>query len=150
MGLSAPSRNFLRRLRPDLTRGRRAGAAKPSNSPGEALISLCETKRFAGHGVSHWNPYGRRISHFAVLFVFNGLASFSLRPFSQIVCFQGLRSIFRCAVTAKLGALWRAASLTPLGRVHSSSRDERPPGRPIDTALQAATSTIRHCVTCFL
>jgi hypothetical protein len=26
--------------------------------------------------VSHWNPYGRRIAHFAVFFVFNGLTPF--------------------------------------------------------------------------
>jgi hypothetical protein len=54
---------------------------KPKNGQNETLISQCETKRFAGHVVSHCNPYQRRISHFAVLFVFNGLASFSFRRF---------------------------------------------------------------------
>jgi hypothetical protein len=40
-----------------------------------------ETKRFAWRIVSHWNRDGHRISHFAVLFVFNGLTPFSFRRF---------------------------------------------------------------------
>jgi hypothetical protein len=47
----------------------------------ETVISPRETKRFASRVVSRWNLYGRRISHFAVLFVFNGLTPFSLRRF---------------------------------------------------------------------
>jgi hypothetical protein len=47
---------------------------RTAHSPGE-------TKRFASHGVSRWNPYERRISHFAGLFVFSDLTPFSFRRF---------------------------------------------------------------------
>jgi hypothetical protein len=36
-------------------------------------------ERFRKAGISHWNPYERRIAHFAGLFVFKGLAAFSFR-----------------------------------------------------------------------
>ena len=70
---------------------RRAGAH-------ETLISPCETKRFAGHGVSHWNPYGRRISHFAGLFVFNDLTGVSFRRFLRLFVFSGLAPLSFAAV----------------------------------------------------
>jgi hypothetical protein len=57
---------------------------RPKN--GRALISRCETKRFAWHNVSHWNHYGRRISDFAGLFVFNDLTPFSFRRFRSLRC----------------------------------------------------------------
>jgi len=53
-------------------------------------ISPSETKRFAGHAVSHWNPYERRIRHFAELCVFNSLAPFSFRRFRGLFVFNGL------------------------------------------------------------
>jgi hypothetical protein len=56
---------------------------KPKNGQNETLISPRETKRFASRVVSRWNHYGRRISHFAVLFVFNGLNPFSFRRFRR-------------------------------------------------------------------
>jgi hypothetical protein len=72
-------------------RGRAPGLAvslrawtRPKN--GRALISRCETKRFAWHNVSHWNHYGRRISDFAGLFVFNDLTPFSFRRFRSLRC----------------------------------------------------------------
>jgi len=60
------------------------------NRQDEALISRSETKGFAGHGVSHWNPYNRRIRHFAELFVFNSLAPFSFRRFRGLFVFNDL------------------------------------------------------------
>src|SRR6185437_10691005 len=56
----------------------------------ETLISPSETKRFAGHAVSHWNPYERRIRHFAGSFVFKSLAPFSFRRFHGAPVFNGL------------------------------------------------------------
>jgi hypothetical protein len=49
----------------------------------ETLISPSETKRLACRGVSHWNPYGHRISHFPALFVLNDLTPFSFRCFRR-------------------------------------------------------------------
>ena len=73
-------------------RGRAPGLAvslrawtRPKN--GRALISRCETKRFASHNVSHWNHYGRRISDFAGLFVFNDLTPVFVSPFSRSALF---------------------------------------------------------------
>jgi len=64
------------------------------NGQDEILISPSETKRFAGHAVSHWNHYDRRIRHFAGLFVFKGLAPFSFRRFHGLFIFNVLAPIF--------------------------------------------------------
>jgi purine-cytosine permease-like protein len=47
-------------------------------------------KPFRRHGVSYWNPYERRISHLAILSVFNRLASFSFRLFRGLGVFNDL------------------------------------------------------------
>src|SRR5262249_1656260 len=47
---------------------------------------------FPWRGVSHWNRYGRRISHFAGSGVFKGLPPVSFRRFCVAVCFQYLSS----------------------------------------------------------
>ncbi|HXE24597.1 MAG TPA: hypothetical protein VN637_06890, partial [Roseiarcus sp.] len=60
----------------------------------ETLISRSETKRFATHAVSHWNPYERRIRHFAGSFVFKSLAPFSFRRFHGAPVFNGLAPLF--------------------------------------------------------
>jgi hypothetical protein len=67
---------------------RNVAAAKPdtiwraADAAGlDRLVSPCEAERFARHAVSHWNPYGRRIKHFVILFVFKGLSSFWFRRF---------------------------------------------------------------------
>src|SRR6185312_15802660 len=57
-------------------------------------ISPSETKRFAGHAVSHWNPYERRIRHFAELCVFKGLASVSFRRIHGLCVFNDLAPFF--------------------------------------------------------
>jgi hypothetical protein len=51
-------------------------------------------KRFAWHGVSHWNPYERRIRHFAGLFVFSDLALFSFRRFHGLFVSKDLAPLF--------------------------------------------------------
>src|SRR6185437_65782 len=56
----------------------------------EPFISRGETERFARHVLSHWNRYGRRIRHFAGLFVFKGLAPFSFRRFRGMFVFNDL------------------------------------------------------------
>jgi hypothetical protein len=65
-------------------------AVSLKNRQSGTLISPSETKRFAGHGVSHWNPYERRINHFAGLFVFKGLTPLSLRSFHGLFVFNAL------------------------------------------------------------
>jgi hypothetical protein len=67
---------------------------KPKKGQNETLISPSEAKRFAAHGVSRWNPYGRRISHFAGLFVFSDLTPFSFRRFRALFVFNGLAPFF--------------------------------------------------------
>jgi hypothetical protein len=90
----------------DPARGRAASARRPigrdgaEKPPGRTLISPSETKRFAARGISHWNPYGRRINHFAVLFVFNGLTPVSFRRFRGFVRFQWLNPFFGFAALA--------------------------------------------------
>src|SRR6185437_10033721 len=61
---------------------------------GQTLISPSETKRFATHAVSHWNPYERRIGYFAGSFVFKSLAPFSFRRFHGAPVFNGLAPLF--------------------------------------------------------
>jgi hypothetical protein len=60
----------------------------------KALISPGETNRFAPHGVSYWNPYERRIRHFAALFVFKGLALISFRRFFSAPVFSDFAPLF--------------------------------------------------------
>ena len=89
MVLGALSRNFFGE--PAFSSPRSDEGGRPARfvsgqdeaAKNETLISPCETKRFAWHGVSHCNLYGRQISHFAVLFVFNGLDLFSFRRFRR-------------------------------------------------------------------
>ena len=77
---------------------RRAGSLRASTRPkdgrNETAISPSETKRFAGHDVSHWNPYGRRIGHFAELFIFKGLTPFSFRRIHGVFVFNDLAPLF--------------------------------------------------------
>jgi len=100
MGLSPPLRNFVTPERSPLTlrvkerRGRASRLDEAENGQDEILISPSETKRFAGHAVSHWNHYDRRIRHFAGLFVFKGLAPFSFRRFHGLFIFNVLAPIF--------------------------------------------------------
>jgi hypothetical protein len=85
-GLAALLCNFFRSaLQLDLTgRAVRFGQKTRNN---EALISPCETKRFAEEVVSYWNHYERRITHFAGSFVFNDYPVF-VSPFRVIIRFQ--------------------------------------------------------------
>jgi hypothetical protein len=92
--LAALLRNFFAATRSDAptdeegrpTAPLRVGASTgPKNGQNETLISPGETKRFAGRVVSHWNHYGRRIRHFAGLFVFNDLSPFSFRRFRSML-----------------------------------------------------------------
>jgi hypothetical protein len=73
-----------------LRRHFRSAWTRLRNGPNEALISPGETKRFAAHALSRWNRYERRIRHFAELFVFNGLTSFSFRRFHGLFVFTDL------------------------------------------------------------
>jgi hypothetical protein len=66
-----------------------------------SLISRGETKRFAGHGASHWNPYRRRIRPFAESFVFSGLSPISFRRFHGLFVFNGLASLLVSPATAQ-------------------------------------------------
>jgi hypothetical protein len=80
------------------------GSASQKNSQNETIISPSETKRFAGRVVSHWNPYGSRIRHFAGLFVFNDLSPFSFRRFRSML----FRPLERRPIASR-SALRRAA-----------------------------------------
>jgi hypothetical protein len=55
---------------------------------------------FRTHVASHWNHYERRIRHFAELFVFKGLAPFSVRC-SHVIRFHALAPVFRFAEAAR-------------------------------------------------
>jgi hypothetical protein len=71
---------------------------RPKTGESETNVSPNETKRFASLLVSHLNHYGTRISHFAVLFVFNGLAAVSFRRVSKL---SYRPPEWRCERTAK-------------------------------------------------
>jgi hypothetical protein len=69
-------------------------APRRGTGQNETLISPGETKRFAGHVVSHWNRYERRIRRFAELFVFKGFAPLLFRRFHGAFVFNGLAPLF--------------------------------------------------------
>ncbi len=69
-------------------------STEPKSSQNETVISRSETNRFASRHVSRWNPYERRISHFARLFVFSGLTPVSFRRFHGLFVSNGLAPFF--------------------------------------------------------
>ena len=77
----------------------RAGEAEKRAN--ETAISPSETKRFAGHALSLWNPYERRIRHFAGLFVFKDLTPFSFRRIHGLFVFNDLAPFFVSPVSPK-------------------------------------------------
>jgi len=98
------------------------------NGPNEALISPGETKRFAAHALTRWNRYGPRISHFAELFVFKGLTSFSFRRFHGLFVFNGLAPLSVSPRNPK-GAWTSRRSRIAAGRDHK-------PGLPSNSEKQ--------------
>ena len=76
MILGALSRNFFGEPLSAHGRSRKSGQNEIAH-----FAMRNETFRMAG--VSHWNPYGWRITHFAVLFVFNDLTPFLFRRFRR-------------------------------------------------------------------
>jgi len=90
MGLTPPLRNFFSLSEGRGPRRTLRASTRLKDWQNEHFISPSETKRFAAHAASHWNPYARRIRHCAELFVFNGLTPFSFRRFHGLFVFNDL------------------------------------------------------------